>query len=70
MFLVAGAALYAGEGSKGEGTVAFANSDARMISFFCAWLRRFFQIDESRMRVQVYLHEGLDLDVAEEHWAA
>lgn len=69
-FLVAGAALYAGEGAKREGAVIFANSDPRMISFFCAWLRRFFQIDESRMRVQVYLHEGLDLDVAEEHWAA
>src|SRR3954469_19727407 len=35
-FLVAGAALYAGEGSKTDGAVKFANSDARMIAFFCA----------------------------------
>ena len=39
-FLVAGTALYAGEGSKTDGEVCFANSDPRMILFFCAWLRR------------------------------
>ena len=43
----------------------FANTDATMVAFFCAWLRRFFTIDESRLRVRVYLHEGLDLDAAE-----
>jgi 4a-hydroxytetrahydrobiopterin dehydratase len=68
-FLVAGAALYAGEGSKREGSVLFANSDARMMAFFCAWLRRFFEIDESRLRARIYLHEGLSLDEAEAHWA-
>jgi hypothetical protein len=40
-----------------------------MIQFFCAWLRRFFDIDESRLRVRVYLHQGLDLDAAEQHWS-
>jgi hypothetical protein len=68
--LVAGAALYAGEGSKADGAVKFANSDPRMMAFFAAWLRRFFVIDESRLRVRVYLHRGLDLDAAEEHWSA
>ena len=47
----------------------FANTDAAMMRFFCAWLRRFFRIDESRLRVRVYLHVGLDLDAAEEHWS-
>jgi Helix-turn-helix len=69
-FLVAGVALYAGEGSKGDGKVVFANTDDRMVAFFCAWLRRFFEIDESRLRVRVYLHEGLDLEAAEGHWSA
>jgi hypothetical protein len=69
-FLAAGAALYAGEGSKRDGTVAFANTDAQMVAFFCGWLRRFFAIDESRLRVRVYLHEGLDLDAANAHWSA
>jgi hypothetical protein len=68
-FLVAGVALYAGEGSKTDGIVTFANTDPRMIAFFCAWLRRFFVVDESRLRVRVYLHEGLDLDAAEQHWS-
>jgi hypothetical protein len=66
--LVAGAALYAGEGSKADGPVVFANSDPRMMAFFCAWLRRFFDVDESRLRVTVYLHQGLDIDAAVAHW--
>jgi hypothetical protein len=69
-FLVAGVALYAGEGSKTDGCVRFANSDPRMILLFCCWLRRFFEIDESRLRVHLYLHEGLDLPAAIAHWSA
>jgi len=68
-FLVAGVSLYAGEGSKSDGKVVFANTDAQMIAFFCSWLRHFFDVDESRLRVSVYLHEGLDLDAAEAHWS-
>lgn len=68
-FLAAGVALYAGEGAKGEGNVMFANTDTSMIAFFCAWLRHFFEIDESRLRVRVHLHEGLDLSAAQEHWS-
>lgn len=68
--LIAGAALYAGEGSKTEGRVTFANTDPAMVRFFCHWLRACFgPIDESRLRVRVYLHEGLDLDAAERFWA-
>jgi len=69
-FLVAGVALYAGEGSKGDGNVRFANSDPRMIGFFCSWLRRFFEIDESRLRIHLYLHQGLDLAAAIAYWSA
>ena len=69
-FLVAGAALYAGEGSKSAGQVCFANSDPRMILFFANWLRHFFAIDESRLRLRLYLHQGLDLDAAADFWAA
>jgi hypothetical protein len=68
-FLVAGATLYAGEGTKTGGTVGFANTDPRLIAFFCAWLRCFFEIDERRLRVRLYLHEGLDLDEATRFWA-
>lgn len=68
-FLAAGIALYAGEGSKGEYEVNFANTDPRMIAFHCAWLRRFFAIDETRLRCRVYLHEGLDIERAHEFWS-
>ena len=68
-FLVAGVALYAGEGAKGDGCVQFANTDPAMIRFFCSWLRRFFEVDESRLRARVYLHEGLDLERAETFWS-
>ncbi|MGH9244928.1 MAG: hypothetical protein ACRD29_11550 [Acidimicrobiales bacterium] len=47
----------------------FANSDPRMIIFFLAWLRHFFDVDESRLRLRLYLHEGLDLDAANGFWS-
>jgi AcrR family transcriptional regulator len=68
-FLVAGAALYAGEGGKRDGSIRFANSDPRMIAVFCAWMRRYFDIDEARLHLRLYLHEGLDVDAASAFWA-
>ncbi len=68
-FLAAGAALYAGEGAKRDGEVVLANSDPEAVRFFCAWLRRFFEVDEARLRVRVYLHQGLDLEAAERFWS-
>lgn len=68
-FLIAGTALYAGEGSKTDGDLRFANTNAQMMFFFCTWLRRFWAIEERRFRVRLYLHEGLDLDAAEVFWS-
>jgi hypothetical protein len=68
-FLVAGVALYAGEGSKRDGDLRFSNTNPLMIAFFCAWFRRFFEIDERRLRVRLYLHEGLDLVAAIAFWS-
>jgi hypothetical protein len=68
-FFVAGIALYAGEGSKTDGEVRFSNSDPRMIRYFCVWFRRFFDVDETRLRGRVYLHQGLDLRATEEFWS-
>lgn len=68
-FLVAGLALYAGEGNKTDGDVTFANSDPRLILFFCAWLRHFFPVDESRLRLRLYLHDGLDIEEANDFWS-
>ncbi len=68
-FLAAGVALYAGEGAKTDHSVNFANTDPAMIAFFCAWLRQYFAIDESRLRLSVYLHEGLDAHAADQFWS-
>jgi transcriptional regulator with XRE-family HTH domain len=69
-FLVLGLALYAGEGSKTDDKIYFANSDPRLILLFVSWLRRFFEVDESRLRIKLYLHDGLDLDAANEFWSS
>lgn len=68
-FLLAGLGLHAGDGSKTDGGVRFANSDPRLVAFYCRWLRRFFTPDESRLRLNLYLHEGLDLVAAKDHWS-
>lgn len=67
--LVFGLALYAGEGAKTDGSVRFANSDPRLIAVFLMWLRHFFEIDESRLRLRLYLHDGLDIDGANAFWS-
>ncbi len=68
-FLIAGAALYAGEGGKTDREVCFANSDPRMHVLFLGWLRHFFEIDEARLRLRLYIHDGLDVLAAGEYWA-
>ena len=68
-FLAAGAALYAGEGSKRTGAVGFTNTNADMVRFFVMWLRRFFDVDDARLRATIYLHRELDLDAAAAFWS-
>ena len=67
-FLMAGLGLYAGDGAKAGNEVKFANSNPDLVRLFCQWLRTFFAVDESRLRVRLYLHEGLDLDASVAHW--
>ena len=68
-FLMAGLGLYAGDGAKSGGSVKFANSNPLIVVFFCDWLRTFFDIDESRMRIRLYLHDDLPLERAEAFWS-
>jgi hypothetical protein len=67
--LIAGTALYAGEGDKTDGSVGFTNTDPRMMALFLRWLRAFFGPEEPRLRVRLYLHDGLDLDAANQFWS-
>lgn len=68
-FLIAGAALYAGEGSKTDADLVFANCDPRIILFFVSWLRQCWEVDETKFRIKLYLHQGLDLDAAMLFWS-
>ncbi len=68
-FLMAGLGLYAGDGTKKGNSVHFANSNPELVRFFCAWFRRFFDVDEGRLRINLYLHADLDLTAAEKYWA-
>ncbi|CAN5766436.1 hypothetical protein BH23ACT10_BH23ACT10_15450 [soil metagenome] len=68
-FLVAGAMLYAGEGSKRDGCVGLANTNPALVQLFCHWLRSFFDIDEARLRARLYLHQGLDLEASVTYWS-
>ncbi len=68
-FLMAGLGLYAGDGAKMGGMVSFANSNPGLIAVFCRWFRTYFEVDESRLRVRLYLHDDLDLDAAESFWS-
>ncbi len=41
-----------------------------MIRVRLSWLRTFFEIDESRLRVRLYLHDDLDLHAATSYWSS
>jgi hypothetical protein len=49
--------------------VRFVNSDPRMVVFFCSWLRHFDEIDEARLRLTLYPHQGLDLAAVVMYWS-
>lgn len=68
-FLIAGAALHAGEGNKDDGRLGFANCNPAMMVFFVTWFRRFFDVDEAKLRLFLYLHEGLDVVTANSFWS-
>ncbi len=68
-FLILGLALYAGEGAKTGSEVKFANSDPSLVYVFVSWLRHFFEVDETRFHLSLYLHEHLDLEAANEFWS-
>lgn len=68
-FLAAGAALYAGEGAKRDGKVIFVNCDPLLVEMHVAWLRRFFDIDEGRLRARLHLHDSGDVRVATDFWS-
>jgi transposase-like protein len=66
----AGCMLYWGEGGKSRNLLSLANSDANMMRFFARFLRESLEVDPVRFRVRlnVYLGNGLALVEIEDHW--
>ena len=50
------AMLYWAEGSKGRGTLAFANTDPKLALLYLTLLRKSYPIDEEKVRVRLHLH--------------
>ena len=65
-----GCMLYWAEGGKDRGLVNFANSDRAMVSFFWRFLQQNFVFDRARVRVRlnVYLNNGLSLEEILDWW--
>ena len=67
---VAGLMLYWGEGGKKNSSgIDFANSDPEMIKIFLLFLRRIYQIDESRLRVYLYTYQSLPTQFLINYWS-
>ncbi len=56
-FLIAGLALYWGEGSKKSGEFSFCNSDPEMVKFLILWLRKGFNVEIKDLKCSVGINE-------------
>jgi transcriptional regulator with XRE-family HTH domain len=64
------ALLYWCEGGKTEkATLAFINSDPRLVKYFIDTFRKAFDIDESRFRAVLYVHDYHDVDRQIDFWS-
>lgn len=66
---IAGVALYAAEGDKADGRGGFANSDPNLIRFMTEWLLEFPKINKTRLRGALWIHNDLNIAVAEKFWS-
>lgn len=68
-YLIAGIALYTGEGDKGRSKSAFTNSDPKLIKFMMAWFRDCCKVPADKFRGAIWIHEGNDEIKAREYWS-
>src|SRR3989344_5818161 len=66
---IAGVALYAGDGSKGDNGFGFSNSSPALIKFMIDWVREFYNISETRIKGSLWLHENLSETKAKQFWS-
>lgn len=66
---IAGVALYAGDGVKGDKEFSFSNSNPVLIKFMVDWVREFFNFSKTRIKGSVWLHENLNENKAKKYWS-
>lgn len=68
-FFTAGLTLYLGEGDKRRPErINLANTDSEVIKFFIKWMAEFLGIEREKIRVQLHLHEGMDVEKERKFW--
>jgi hypothetical protein len=68
---IAGLMLYWGEGAKKNknGQINFTNADPEMIYIFILFLRRIYQIQESKLRCHLYCFNDMDISRTIQYWS-
>ena len=65
-----GLMLYWGEGDKTKNYFnALTNTNPKVLLYFVTWLRKFFDIEEKRLRGRLYIWENLNEQEAKEFWS-
>lgn len=65
---IAAAMLYLGEGAKGEGAFAFANSNPQIVQYWMYLMRASFQVDETKFNIQILSRYDQDWDQLFAYW--
>jgi len=63
------AMLYWAEGTKGRGTLAFANTDPKLSLLFLTLLRKSYLIDEEKLRIRLHVHSYHPIKETRKFWS-
>lgn len=61
--------LYWAEGSKGRGTMGFANTDPKLALLYITLLRKCFDIKEEKIRIRLHLHYYHPIKKTRKYWS-
>ena len=62
--------LYWGEGDKTKNYfIALTNTNPDVLVYFTAWFRKYFDINESKLKCRLYIWKDLDELKAKEFWS-
>jgi hypothetical protein len=68
--LIAGLALYWGEGSKADiYKVALTNTDPQILKFFLFWLATMHGVQKNQVRVALHLYNDMDIKTEIHYWS-